>query len=78
MECVQARVNDFLTELPSTCEIAIFTHGGVIRNAIWQVVGKPVGGTWSVQVENTSLTVIEYTPRKSVIQRINDHAHLDP
>ena len=77
MECVQARVAEFLDELPASCEIAVFTHGGVIRNAIWQVVGKPVGGSWSVQIENTSLTVMQYTENKSVIQRINDHAHLD-
>ena len=78
MECVQSRVNQFFDELPPSCEIAVFTHGGVIRNAIWQVVGKPSGGTWSVQIENTSLTVMEYTQAKSVIHKINDHAHLDP
>lgn len=77
MTCVNTRVSEFLEELPQETEIAIFTHGGVIRNAIWQVVGLPKEGGWSVQLDNTSLTVIEYLPEQAVIHRINDRAHLE-
>jgi broad specificity phosphatase PhoE len=76
MACLDERVAGFLTELPEECEVAIFTHGGVIRNAIWQIVGIPDKGAWSVQIDNTSVTVLEYTSRRTLVHRINDSAHL--
>ena len=77
MNCLNLRVSDFLTGLPEECHIAVFTHGGVIRNAVWQVVGAPRGGAWSVQIDNTSLTVLEYTSTRTLVHRINDSAHLE-
>ncbi|MCA9779914.1 MAG: histidine phosphatase family protein [Candidatus Eremiobacteraeota bacterium] len=77
MTCLNIRVSEFLAELPSECEVAIFTHGGVIRNALWQVVGVPVQGAWSVQIENTSVTVLEYTSERTLVHRVNDSAHLE-
>jgi broad specificity phosphatase PhoE len=76
MACLNQRVGDFLSGLPQQCDIAIFTHGGVIRNAIWQIVGIPVQGAWSVQIENTSVTTLEYTSRRTLVHGINDCAHL--
>ena len=78
MTCLNQRVSDFLSELPQECDIAIFTHGGVIRNAIWQVVGIPVQGAWSVQIENASVTMLEYTSRRILVHGVNDSAHLAP
>lgn len=60
MDCLNRRVVEFLEELPAECEVAIFTHGGFVRNAVWQVVGPPVKGHWTIRIENTSLTTIEY------------------
>lgn len=77
MTCLNTRVSEFLAELPAECEVAIFTHGGVIRNALWQVVGVPVQGAWSVQIENTSVTVLEYTSERVLMHRVNDCAHLE-
>ena len=77
MTCLNTRVSEFLAELPAECEVAIFTHGGVIRNALWQVVGVPVQGAWSVQIENTSVTVLEYTSERTLVHRVNDSAHLE-
>ena len=77
MTCLNDRVNEFLSELPESCNIAIFAHGGVIRNAIWQVVGPPSKASWSVQIANTSMTVLEYTPKKVLVHKINDSAHLE-
>jgi alpha-ribazole phosphatase/probable phosphoglycerate mutase len=77
MACLNTRVSEFLAELPDECEVVIFTHGGVIRNAIWQVVGVPVQGAWSVQIENTSISVLEYTSERTLVHRVNDSAHLD-
>lgn len=77
MTCLNLRLEDFLAALPNESEVAIFTHGGVIRNAIWQVVGAPHEGAWSVQIDNTSLTVVEYTSHRTLIHHINDRAHLE-
>ena len=77
MLCVNNRVKQWMDELPSQCEVAVFTHGGVIRNSVWEVVGRPLEGSWRLSVENTSITVIEYSADKSVIRKVNDSAHLE-
>lgn len=77
MDCLNQRVVEFLEELPAECEVAIFTHGGVVRNAVWQVVGPPLKGQWTIVIDNTSLTTIEYLTGKIRLHQVNDVAHLD-
>ncbi len=77
MDCLNRRVVEFLEELPAECEVAIFTHGGVIRNAVWQVVGPPMKGNWTIMVDNTSLTTIEYMTDKIRLHQVNDVSHLE-
>lgn len=77
MECLNSRIQSWFDDLPQECNIAVFTHGGVIRNALWQIVGRPGDGQWRASVDNTSLSVIEYTKSVQVVKRFNDHAHLD-
>lgn len=77
MECLNRRVFDWMQELPTEADICVFCHGGVVRNAVWQVVGKPMAGDWSVAVDNTSLTVIEYDSERNLVSRLNDAAHLE-
>lgn len=77
MECVNTRIGRWLESLPEECSVLAFTHGGVVRNAIWQIVGKPSQAAWSLAIDNTSLTVIEYTTSKTLIKRVNDAAHLE-
>lgn len=76
MECVDLRIRQWMSSLPEECSVLVFTHGGVVRNALWQVVGKPSKANWSVSIQNTSLTVIEYGSTKTLIHRVNDTAHL--
>lgn len=76
MNCLNLRVQQWLDELPEDCRVIVFTHGGVVRNALWQIVGPPASGEWSVVVENCSLTVTEYGPRRNLIHRVNDCFHL--
>lgn len=78
MECVDLRIREWMSCLPTECSVLVFTHGGVIRNALWQVVGKPSKANWSVAIDNTSLTEIEYTSDRTLIHRVNDTAHLQP
>lgn len=76
MECLNRRISSWMDTLPEVCSVAVFTHGGVVRNAIWQVVGPPHLGAWSVTVQNTSQTVIEYTARRTLLHSVNDVGHL--
>jgi broad specificity phosphatase PhoE len=77
MECLNDRVQSWMNELPTECNVAVFTHGGVIRNAVWQIAGKPHDGEWSVVVDNTSLTIVEYSDRRNLLCTVNDSAHLE-
>ena len=76
LQCVHTRVQEWYEELPRECTVAVFTHGGVIRNALWQVVGPPKKGSWSASVDNTSLSIFEYTDSRVLIRRFNDASHL--
>lgn len=66
-----------MNQLPERGAFLVFSHGGVIRDRLWRETGPPPKGAWSFSVENTSLTVIDYEPHRSLIQRVNDHAHLE-
>lgn len=84
MSSLRQRVDAWKSELSDT-NIAVFTHGGVIRDALWRQTSPPPDGSWSFQVDNTSLTVISYNETgpdnapalRARIVRVNDHAHLE-
>ncbi len=77
MSDLRRRVDEWRSELAPHSHIAVFTHGGVIRDTLWRETTPPVHGAWSFQIDNASLTVINYTPRRNLIQRVNDVAHLE-
>lgn len=77
MLCLRQRVDAWMDELPLEGNFLVFSHGGVIRDRLWRETGPPPAGAWSFSVENTSLTVIDYGPQRNLIQRVNDHAHLE-
>ncbi len=77
MEDLRARVAAWRAELAEFRQVAVFTHGGVIRDALWRETSAPEEGRWSFLIENTSLTVIQYGPGRNVIARVNDCAHLE-
>lgn len=77
MADLRARVEAWSAELDGVSQIAVFTHGGVIRDALWRETSPPVEGAWSFALDNTGLTVINYTSRRNVILRVNDCAHLE-
>ncbi len=85
MNCLRQRIDAWRAELSEVTSIAVFTHGGVIRDALWRETTPPADGSWSFQVDNTSLSVITYNevgPGSAVhlrarILRVNDHAHLE-
>jgi broad specificity phosphatase PhoE len=77
MADLRARVDAWRAELEGVSRIAVFTHGGVIRDALWRETSPPLEGAWSFLIDNTSLTVITYTAKRNLIERVNDRAHLE-
>jgi probable phosphoglycerate mutase len=61
--------------------IAIVTHGGVIRALLAELFGKDQArrNLFAVSLENTSITQLVYQPERDrfYLQRFNDYAHLE-
>jgi broad specificity phosphatase PhoE len=74
---LRSRVDSWRLEQEAGLRIAVFTHGGVIRDALWRETSPPAEGAWSFVIDNTSLTVIAYSERRNLIARVNDCAHLE-
>lgn len=77
MRDLRERIEAWRRELQGASNIAVFTHGGVIRDALWRETNPPVDGAWSFLLENTGITVIRYAASRNLILRVNDHAHLE-
>lgn len=73
---VRERLASWLDSLPRAGTVIAFTHGGLIRAAIYEVVGAP-NGSWSVAIGHTSLSAILYRPARARLLRVNDLAHLE-
>jgi broad specificity phosphatase PhoE len=57
--------------------VIVVTHGGVIQVALLRVVGRSSNGLFPFTISNTSLTVLEGSPERLVVGRVNDTCHLD-
>jgi broad specificity phosphatase PhoE len=57
--------------------VLIVTHGGVIQVAVLRVVGRSSNGLFPFTIENTSITVLQGSPDRLVVGRVNDTCHLD-
>ncbi len=59
-------------------DVLIVSHGGVIQVALGRALGWPGSrGAFPFRIQNTSVNVLEIGPRRAVISRVNDTAHLD-
>lgn len=58
--------------------VALITHGGVIKSIIGHILGIPHDRRRLVDVYNTSITLLRYSPKKDryKIVSMNDTAHL--
>ncbi len=70
------RFRAFQSSLPAEGRVAAFTHGGTIRSAVYDVVGRPNGRPWRITVDNTSITRLRFDERGVALVTVNDHAHL--
>jgi broad specificity phosphatase PhoE len=60
----------------ATGRVLIVTHGGVIQVALLRVVGRSSNGLFPFTIDNTSITVLQGTPDRLVVGRVNDTCHL--
>ncbi len=70
------RVAAFRADLPASGRVAVFSHGGTIRSALYGVLGRPQANTWRVDIDNTSITRLRFSERGATLVTVNDHAHL--
>ncbi|HVD01103.1 MAG TPA: histidine phosphatase family protein [Candidatus Dormibacteraeota bacterium] len=71
-----AGVIDELTARHSQGRVIVVTHAGVIQVALLRVVGRSSNGLFPFTIGNTSLTVLEGSPDRFVVGRVNDTCHL--
>ncbi|MDQ6918521.1 MAG: histidine phosphatase family protein [Candidatus Dormibacteraeota bacterium] len=66
-----------LIERHRSGRVLVVTHGGVIQVALLRVVGRSSNGLFPFTIDNTSVTVLQGTPDRLVVGRVNDTCHLD-
>lgn len=71
------RVEAWMADLPREGRVAAFTHGGLIRCALWRVTGPPQRREWTVMLDNCSITRIGWRAERMVLMAVNDCAHLE-
>jgi len=72
-----AAVLDQLIARHPAGRVLVVTHGGVIQVALLRVVGRSSNGLFPFTIDNTSVTVLQGSPERLVVGRVNDTCHLD-
>ena len=57
--------------------IVVFTHGGCIRYTCAELFGFDKQTAWTIPIENTSITKIQYDSGKWKLVYLNDARHLE-
>ncbi len=82
---LQARIQDWLNDLPEAGEVIVFTHGGPIRGIVCSLLAmtsnESAPGWWRVLVDHTSISLLECWrvsgEARWALRRFNDHSHLE-
>lgn len=75
-EDLLARVSAWLAELPASGRVAAFAHGGTIRCTLYRFTGLPSAATWRFRVDTGSITRVLLSEQGTIIEAVNDTAHL--
>ena len=70
------RVEAFRRTLRGGSHVAVVSHGGTIRCALYAAMRRPARGVWSLEIENTGVSRIRYADDAVTLVTLNDHAHL--
>ena len=80
---LRARVSAFISSLPKSGRVIVFTHGGVVASAAHLVTGRPretkwnEAGSWGFRFANTSITKLAFSDLYRTVLSLNDAAHLE-
>ncbi len=70
------RVESWRRELPAHGRFAVFSHSAVIRCIVWEVIGYPTRGRWTLEIDFTGISEIHYGPERTQILTLNSREHL--
>jgi len=79
-EAFEARVGAAIETLVArhrSGQVLVVTHGGVIQVALLRVVGRSSNGLFPFTIDNASVTVLQGSPDRLLVGRVNDTCHLD-
>ena len=79
IEAASARVRGFLDELvagPGPWPVCLVSHGGTLRILARELLAAPEATSWSLDVDNVSLSLCSATERGWRLDRWNDTFHL--
>jgi broad specificity phosphatase PhoE len=72
-----ARLDAWMKSLPEDRKVVAVTHGGVIRAALYLIVGHPKSYEWNVVVDNVSITRFHILREQKILVTFNDTAHTE-
>ena len=79
-DAISRRIREFLSEMIEKHggeTVALFTHGGLIRYILMEALGLPRNLFWRLEIDNTSVTVLNHGEHGFTLNRLNDHSHLE-
>lgn len=76
-QMLSQRVNAWIASLPESGSFVAVTHGGVVRAALWWLLGQPKSYEWNARIKNTSLTQFYISSEQKLLITFNDAAHLE-
>lgn len=76
-QLLSERVSTWIASLPSGGSVVAVTHGGVVRAALWWLVGQATSYKWNARIDNTSITRFSISSEQKVLITFNDAAHLE-
>ena len=66
-----------LRQLPDDATVLLSAHGAIHRTLICAAIGLPHANRWNLSLRETSVSRIDLTPTRAVLNLLNDTRHLD-
>ncbi|MGM9998064.1 MAG: histidine phosphatase family protein [Candidatus Bruticola sp.] len=77
LQDVSNRAESWIHDLPEDGRVIAFSHGGIIRTILWNIVGPPQGKyQWTMELGNTGVVRLRYTNGFPSLVSFNDMSHI--
>ena len=70
------QVKDSIREKHARGQVVVVGHGGSLRALLCNALGAGVSSMTHLQLDNASVSAVEYTEHRSVVRWVNDTLHL--